>query len=185
MYLNQRKYVLDILKDGGFLMCKVATTPIAPGTKLAKDDSPLLQDASHYRRLVGRLLYLTATRPDISFAVQQSSQFVSQPTESHLIAAHRVLRYLKGTHGQGIFYSHNTSIHINAFTDSDWGACTDNRKSISGFCVFLGDSLISWKSKKQLTVSRSSTEAEYRCFAAAVCEVQWIFFSVTRSQDPC
>lgn len=89
LYLNQRKYVLDILKDSGFLLCKPASTPITPSSKLAKDDSPLLEDAAPYRRLVGRLLYLTATRPDISYAVQQLSQFVGCPTEFHLVAAHR------------------------------------------------------------------------------------------------
>lgn len=99
LYLNQRKYVLDILKDSGFLLCKAALTPVALGTKLAKNDSSLLQDATPYKRLVGRLLYFTSTSPDISFVVQQLSQFVGCPTKLHLVATHRVLRYLKGIHG--------------------------------------------------------------------------------------
>lgn len=139
-------------------------------------ESPLLKDISAYRQLVGKLLYLTATRPNIALAVQQLSQFIGNPTELHLSAAHRVLRYLKGTPGQGIFYSSETTMHIIVFTNSDWGACPNIRRKIFGFCIFLGDSLISWKSKKQPTISRSSTEAEYRCLAIGVCKVQWIYF---------
>ncbi|XP_031104380.1 uncharacterized protein LOC116007854 [Ipomoea triloba] len=91
-----------------------------------------------------------------------------------MAAAHRVLRYIKKAPGQGLFYPKNNGNQLNVFSDSDWASCTETRRSITGFCVFLGPALISWRSKKQATVSRSSSEAEYRALAATVCEVQWI-----------
>nr|KYP48667.1 Retrovirus-related Pol polyprotein from transposon TNT 1-94 [Cajanus cajan] len=119
-------------------------------TILAHDDSPSYADAIGYRKLVGRLLYLTNTRPDISFAVQQLSQFMSNPTELHYKACIRVLRYLKGSPGQGIFYPNNSTLQLKGF--------------------------ISWKSKKQPIISRSSFEAEYRTLGATVCELQWLTY---------
>ncbi|XP_057426413.1 uncharacterized mitochondrial protein AtMg00810-like [Lotus japonicus] len=135
-----------------------------------------LSDVGSYRRLIGRLLYLTTTRPDISFAVNQSSQFLSAPTDVHEAAAYRVLKYIKGNPGCGLFYPAASSTVLTAFSDSDWAGCVDTRKSITRYCMFLGSSLISWRSKKQNTASRSSCEAEYRAMAAAVCEVQWLSY---------
>ncbi|XP_019186527.1 PREDICTED: uncharacterized protein LOC109181229 [Ipomoea nil] len=174
--LCQRKYALEILEEAGFLECKPAATPMIPGLKLVHKEGTLLSDASMYRRLIGRLLYLTATRPDIAYALQQLSQFVDAPTDIHLTAAHRVLRYIKASPGQGLIYPSQTRLHIKAFSDSDWAACNETRKSVTGFCIFLGSSLISWRSKKQATVSRSSSEAEYRALAATVCEIQWLTY---------
>ncbi|XP_031096829.1 uncharacterized protein LOC116001068 [Ipomoea triloba] len=178
----QRKYALDILSEAGFLECKPVNTPMVPGYHLAHGDGNVLEDVTTYRRLIGRLLYLTATRPDISYAIQQLSQFVDAPTDKHLTAAHRVLRYIKGTPGQGLFYPKNNSLQLSAFSDSDWAACVESRRSITGYCVFLGSALISWKSKKQATVSRSSSEAEYRALASSVCEAQWIMYLLTDLQ---
>ncbi|XP_019154279.1 PREDICTED: uncharacterized protein LOC109150751 [Ipomoea nil] len=174
--LCQRKYALDILAEECFLHCKPVSTPMVPGHKLTKDSGTSITDISGYRRLIGRLLYLTATRLDLSYAIQQLSQFVDAPTDVHLAAAHRILRYIKKSPGQGLFYPANNSLQLNTFSDSDWGSCLETRKSITGFCVFLGSALVSWKSKKQATVSRSSSEAEYRALAATVCEIQWITF---------
>jgi hypothetical protein len=122
------------------------------------------------------LLYLNTTRPDITFITQQLSQFLSHPTQTHHVAALRVLRYLKGCPGRGLFFPRNSSINLQGFSDADWAGCLDTRRSISGQCFFLGHSLISWRTKKQITVSRSSSEAEYRALASATCELQWILY---------
>lgn len=144
--------------------------------KLTHNDSPLLSENSGFRSLVGKLIYLTITRPDITFPVQQLSQFLDSPTEQHLKAAHRLLRYIKGTSGQGLFYPSNTQLELKAFVDSDWAGCSETRRSVTGYCAFLGGALISWKAKKQTTVSKSSAEAEYRALASLVCELQWLVY---------
>jgi hypothetical protein len=186
IFLNQRKYTLELLEDTGFLGAKPASTPFDPHTKLSINDGPPLDDPSSYRRLIGRLLYLTNTRPDISFSVQHLSQYVSNPlylTNTRLLylsqylfyqAATRILRYLKSCPAKGIMFSSSSPLKLHGFADSDWARCPDTRKSITGYCVLLGTSLISWKSKKQNTVSRSSTEAEYRALASLTCELQWL-----------
>ncbi|CAL0334670.1 unnamed protein product [Lupinus luteus] len=107
---------------------------------------------------------------------------MAEPTTNHYKAMTCVLRYIKGTHGQGLYYPTTSSIHIKGFSDSDWATCPDTRKSVSGFCMFLGDSLISWKSKKQTTVSRSSSESEYCALAIASCEIQWLTYLLTDFQ---
>lgn len=174
--LCQRQYCLDLLTDTGSLGCKPASSPLDPSVRLSAADSAPHSDVAGYRRLVGRLLYLTTTRPDITFAVQQLSQFLSHPTEAHYRAAQRVLHYLKGSPGKGLFFPRSAPLHLSGFSDSDWGGCPDSRKSVSGYCFFLGSSLISWRSKKQTTVARSSSEAEYRALASATCELQWLTF---------
>lgn len=172
----QRQYCLNLLTDTGNLGSRPVNTPMDSGSHLYQDDSPLFQDVECYRRLVGKLLYLTTTRPDISFVVQQLSQFLSKPTMCHFKAVQRVLHYLKGTPGQGLFFARSSSLEIHGYSDSDWAGCPDSKRSISGYCFFLGDSLISWRSKKQMIVARSSSEAEYRALASATCELQWLCF---------
>ena len=155
IHLSQRKYTLDILSDSGMLGCRPNTTPMDYSTKLHTTAGTPLSDAesSSYRRLVGRLIYLTNTRPDIMYAVQQLSQYMSSPTNMHLQAAYRVLRYLKSTPGSGVFFSATSIPQLRAFSDSDWAGCQDSRRSITGFVVYFGSSLVSWQSKKQNTVS--------------------------------
>ncbi|XP_019176341.1 PREDICTED: uncharacterized protein LOC109171741 [Ipomoea nil] len=174
--VSQRKYALELLEETGFSDSKPVYSPTVPSHKLSKNEGDLLDDTTPYRRLVGKLLYLTITRPDISFATQQLAQFLDSPTNLHLQAAHRVLRYIKGAPGQGLFFPASSDLQLKAFSDADWGACVDSRKSVTGFCVFLGEALISWKSKKQATISKSSSEAEYRALASTTCEVQWLLY---------
>lgn len=125
--LYQRKYSLDLLQDTGLLGCKPYATPMDPKLKLSKDVGTRLIDPSSYRRLIGRLLYLTHTSPDICFAVSRLSQFLEAPTDLHNQAAHRVLRYIKNAPGAGIFFPSDSVICLRGFTDSDWGACLDSR----------------------------------------------------------
>ncbi|KAL5573878.1 hypothetical protein UlMin_023475 [Ulmus minor] len=159
--------------------------------KLSKDEGDLLADPASYRRLIGKLLYLTITRPDLSYSVNRLSQFLVQPRAPHMLAAQRVLQYIKSSPGLGLFYPFRIAVQLKAyaeaelpglsaaqfkmFSDADWASCFDTRQSISGFCVFLGESLISWKSKKKATVSRSSAEAEYCSMANVTCELTWLF----------
>uniref|UniRef100_A0A3Q7EWG4 Reverse transcriptase Ty1/copia-type domain-containing protein n=1 Tax=Solanum lycopersicum TaxID=4081 RepID=A0A3Q7EWG4_SOLLC len=137
----------------------------------SSSSNPLLSDIGAYQRLVGRLIYLTITRPDLSYAVQSLSQFMNAPKRSHMDAALRVVRYIKQNPGSGILLAAQSSDSLQAYCDADWGSCLDTRKSITGYMVKFGDSLLSWKSKKQSTVSRSSAEAEYRSMASTVAEV--------------
>ncbi|XP_020202898.1 uncharacterized protein LOC109788560 [Cajanus cajan] len=131
-----------------FMDCKPVLTPIIKSTRLSHTTDSPYEDPAGNRRLIGKLLYLTTTRPDISYFVQQLSQFLSCPQRSHYQAAIRVLIYLKGNPGQGLFYPADSLLQLKAFSDSDWASCSDTKRSLSGYSVFLGNSLISWKCKK-------------------------------------
>nr|AAD25646.1 putative retroelement pol polyprotein [Arabidopsis thaliana] len=172
--LSQRKYALELLTSADMLDCKPSSIPMTPNIRLSKNDGLLLEDKEMYRRLVGKLMYLTITRPDITFAVNKLCQFSSAPRTAHLAAVYKVLQYIKGTVGQGLFYSAEDDLTLKGYTDADWGTCPDSRRSTTGFTMFVGSSLISWRSKKQPTVSRSSAEAEYRALALASCEMAWL-----------
>ncbi|MCI01942.1 hypothetical protein A2U01_0022972, partial [Trifolium medium] len=174
IHLCQRKYTLQLLQDTGTTAAKPTLVPMDPGNSLNDTDGEALTDISSYRRLIGRLMYLTISRPDITYAVNKLSQFMQHPHTPHLAAVHHVLQYLKGTPGKGLFFPTQSSLRLTAFADADWGSCKVTRKSTTGFCVFLDDSLISWKSKKQPTVARSSAEAEYRALASLTSELLWI-----------
>lgn len=134
----------------------------------------LLEDRGIYQRMVGKLLYLTITRPDISYAVQSLSEFMHTPKKSHYEAALYVVRYIKSQPGLRLLMSSKGSEKIKAYCDSEWASCPMSRKSISGYCTKLGTSLIPWKAKKQTTISTSSAEAEYRCMAQTVAELTWL-----------
>nr|KYP68715.1 hypothetical protein KK1_022356 [Cajanus cajan] len=166
----------DILSDTSMLACSPSSTPMDYFVRLSASSGEPLVDPSAYRRLVGRLVYLTHTRPDITHVVQHLSQFVVKPTSAHHQAVIRVLCYLKHAPGYGIFLAVDSPLQLKAFSDSNWAGCVDSRRFITGFCIYLGNSLISWRSKKQPTVSRSSSEVEYRALASTSCELQWLIY---------
>ena len=130
--------------------------------KLAKSESAFLTDPEKFRRLTGRLIYLLATRPDLAYSVHILTQFMQKPQEEHWLAALKVVRYLKGTIGQGVLFRANTTLSVTGWCDSDWGADPSSRRSLTGWIVQFGISHVSWKTKKQDGVSLSSTEAEFR-----------------------
>jgi len=123
--------------------------------------------------LVGKLIYLIVTRPDIAYAVGTVSQFMHAPRTTHLDAVNRIIRYLKGSPGQGIWMKKNNTNNILAYSDADWAGSFD-RKSTTGYCTFVGGNLITWKSKKQNVIARSSAEAEYRAMASTASELVWL-----------
>ncbi|KAJ0606225.1 putative RNA-directed DNA polymerase [Helianthus annuus] len=175
--LNQRKYCLELLSEFGYLACKPIKTPIEQSylitAKISKNQS-VLKNITGFQKLVGKLIYLSLTRPDISYAVQFLSQFMHSPTDMHLQIALRLLRYLKSGPGCGLLFKKDDKLGLVGFVDSDWAKCLSTRKSVTGYCVYLGGSLVSWKSKKQSTVSRSTGEAEYRAMCSATCEIMWL-----------
>ncbi|KAJ1704540.1 hypothetical protein LUZ63_004319 [Rhynchospora breviuscula] len=174
LFLSQRKYALDMLAECGLLGAKPATTPLEQNHKLAESIGEKVKDPERYRRLVGRLIYLTITRPELSYSVHTLAQFMHEPLEAHYDAALRVIRYLKGNPGQGVLLRADSKLQLNGYCDSDWASCPTTRRSLTGYFVLLGGSPVSWKTKKQPTVSRSSAEAEYRSMANATCELLWL-----------
>ncbi|XP_050875563.1 uncharacterized mitochondrial protein AtMg00810-like [Lathyrus oleraceus] len=176
IFMNQRKYTLHLLEDTGYLAAKPSSVPFDPNLKLSTSVGQPLADPSSYRRLIGRLIYLTNSRPDISYVIHHLSQYVVKPLAPHYQAATRILRYLKSAPAKGILFSAASPLKLYGFADSDWARCPETRKSITGFYVILGSSLICWKSKKQNTIFRSSTKAEYKALASLSCELQWLQF---------
>ncbi|GJU45727.1 uncharacterized mitochondrial protein-like protein [Tanacetum coccineum] len=172
--LTQRKYAIELVKYVGLLDTKPSATPLDPNAKLSMDNGDSLPDPSYYRTLVGKLLCLTITRPDLAFAAQALSQFLQQPKTIHMKALIKVLRYAMLSTGQGLIFPTTNNLNLTTYCDSDWASCPFSRRSITGYGIFLGPCLISWQSKKQLVVSRSSTEAEYRALADSTCEITWI-----------
>ncbi|KAI5337174.1 hypothetical protein L3X38_016443 [Prunus dulcis] len=173
LFLNQRKYVLDLLKETRMMETKPIANPIDVKKKLGLDGE-LLSDVGYYQRLVGKLIYLTITRPDIAYAVSLVSQHMHAPRTTHLQAVKRILRHLKGSPSRGILMKKNGNTIIIGYSDADWAGCTVDRKSTTGYCTFVGGNLVTWKSKKQNVIARSSAEAEYRAMASLTCELIWL-----------
>ena len=174
MAVSQKKFIKDLLQEHADSLGPPVVSPLDINHKLFNDQGILLDDPSAYRQLVGKLNFLTNTRPDLSFCVQHLSQFMATPRQPHWDAALHVLRYLKATPDQGLFFSSVPTFDLTAYCDADWAACPHTRKSVSGYVIFLGDSIISWKSKKQHTVSLSSAEAEYRSLRRLTTEIAWL-----------
>ena len=153
---------------------KAVETPMDPNIKLLPKQGEPFLDPEQYRRLVGKLNYLTVTRPDISFAVRVVSQFLNSPCEEHWNAIIRILKYIKSSPGKGLLYDSKSNTKVVCYSDVDWAGSPFDRRSTSAYCVSIGGNLISWKSKQQSVVARSSVEAEYRAMALATCELVWL-----------
>jgi len=165
---------LDIISETGLLGARPTTHPIEQNHQLALATGDFLTDPLRYRRLVGRIIYLGVTRPDISYAIHTLSQFMHAPRIEHWEAAVRVVRYLKGNPGQGILLRADAELTLTAWCDADHATCPLTRRSLTAWFIQLGGSPISWKTRKQDTVSRSSAEAEYRSMADTVSEILWL-----------
>ncbi|RVX03526.1 Retrovirus-related Pol polyprotein from transposon RE1 [Vitis vinifera] len=173
-FYPQRKYVLDLLSEVGLLECKPVDTPIVQNHKLGIYPNQKPTDKGRYQRLVGKLIYLSHTRPDIAYAVSVVSQFMHCPSEEHMEAVIRILRYLKSSPRKGLMFSKNDHVRVDGYTDADWARNISDRKSTSGYFTFIGGNLVTWKSKKQKVVALSSAEAEFRGMAKGLCELLWL-----------
>ncbi|KAL0340068.1 UNVERIFIED_CONTAM: Retrovirus-related Pol polyprotein from transposon RE1 [Sesamum radiatum] len=174
IFICQWKYTETLLKKFKMESCKTVTTPLVTGEKYQKEDGSQKVDGSMYRSLIGSLLYLTATRPDIMFATCLLSRFMQSPSQVHYAAAKRILRYLRGTKDFGIWYKSTNDAKLVGYTDSDWAGSVDDMKSTSGYTFSLGSGIFSWASKKQATVAQSSAEAEYIAAAATSNQAIWL-----------
>ncbi|KAI3744805.1 hypothetical protein L1987_57898 [Smallanthus sonchifolius] len=174
LFIHQSKYVKDNLSRFKMEDCTPHDTPIPVNHKLNSDPDGKDVDCRLYRAMIRSLMYLTASRPDIMFTVCICSRFQAKPKESHLIAVKRIFRYLKGKQRLGLWYPHGSNFDFNAYTDSDFGGCSLDRKSTTGGCQFLGNRLVSWQCKKQTTVSISTCKAEYIAAASCCSQILWI-----------
>jgi Reverse transcriptase (RNA-dependent DNA polymerase) len=168
--LSQRKYVLDLPTETGMLGCRPAVSPIDVKTKIGADAGEQV-DREMYQRLVGKLIYLCHTRHDISFVVNVVSRYIHDLRKGHMDAVYHILRYLKSAPGKGLIFRKNGHMNIEGYCDSDWASCQDDRRFTSDYCMFVGGNLVSWQSKKQPVVARSTAEAEYRAMALGVAEM--------------
>jgi len=174
LLLSQKQYMVELLDRAGMSECKPCLSPVDTNPKVAAADGAPVTNASDFHSLAGALQWLTFTRPDIVYAVHQVCLHMHDPRESHLAALKRILRYICDTLELGLLLRPSTAHDLVIYTDADWAGCPDTCKSTSGYAVFLGDNLISWSSKRQNIVSRSSAEAEYRAVANGVAEATWL-----------
>ena len=174
LYLTQSKYALDLLKKAGLADCKLCETPMTAGVSFT-DEGEVFAHPAIYKTLIDSLQYLTYTKPDIAFTVNKLTQFSAGPKSQHWIACKRLLRYIKGTVDIGLLFSSSPGdLSLVVFTEADHASCKVTRRSISGFCVYLGSNLIVWGSKKQSVVACSVGEAEYWAVALGVTELLWL-----------
>lgn len=174
IFLSQSTYASEIIERAGMASCKPSATPVDTKQKLSTSFGTSYEDPFLYRSLVGALQYLTFTRPDISYDVQQVCLHMHAPRTEHMLALKCILHHVQGTLHFGLHLSPSYITKLISYTNADWGGCPDTRRSTSGYCVFLGDNLISWSSKRQSTLSRSSAEVEYRGVANVASKSCWI-----------
>ncbi|GJR84040.1 retrovirus-related pol polyprotein from transposon TNT 1-94 [Tanacetum coccineum] len=171
IFINQFKYANEILKKFDLHKSDHVDTPMVERTKLDEDLSGIPVDQTQYRSMIGSLMYLTASRPDLVFVVCMCARYQSKPTKKHLEAVKRVFWYLQGTINMGLWYLKDTAMALTAYADADHAGCQDTRRSTSGSAQFLGDKLVSWSSKKQTSTSISSTEAEYIAMSGCYAQI--------------
>ncbi|KAJ8631403.1 hypothetical protein MRB53_024726 [Persea americana] len=174
IFICQKKYAQEVLERFNMASCTAVFNPIVPGFKMDKDSAGMAVDSTMYMQMVGSLMYLTSTRPDIMFVVSLLSRYLAHPTALHLQAVKRVLRYIKGTLTYGIFYKKGGNKELLAYTDSDYAGDLEDRKSTSGFSFLLSSGAVSWSSKKQPVVTLSTTEAEFIAAASCACQAVWL-----------
>ena len=184
IYLRQKKYVLDMLVETGLLDCKPAETQMVPNHGLKIVDGANPTDRERYQRLVGKLIYLAHTRPDISYAVGVVSQFMHQPQEDHMNAVMRIVRYLKVTTSYGIFLEKKKDLEIDGYTDADRASNPVDRKSTRGYFTFVGGNLVTWRSKKKKVGALSSAEAEFQGIRNGLMEILWLRRLLTEIDFP-
>ncbi|CAN1790917.1 Retrovirus-related Pol polyprotein from transposon RE1 [Linum perenne] len=173
LIVSQRKYILDLLSETGMLGCKPANTLMEQNKQWSQEGVDLVEKR-RYQRLVGKLIHLSHTRPDIAYAVGIASQHMQNPNKEHNEAVNRILRYLKGTPGLGLRFCKHAKKYIEVFTDASWACELTDRRSTSGYCTFVYRNLVTWRSQKQPVVARSSAEAEYRAISLGICEGIWL-----------
>ncbi|XP_054817017.1 uncharacterized mitochondrial protein AtMg00810-like [Prosopis cineraria] len=156
------------------LGCRPSKNPIKIDKISEDEDLGKTVDKGRYQRIVGKLIYLSHTRPDIAFAVSVISQHSHDPKQKHLNEVYRILCYLKGSPGHGLWFKKSDKRNVELFTDADWAGNQDDRKSTSGYCTFVWGNLVTWRSKKQSVVARSSAEVEFRAIALGICEGIWL-----------
>jgi hypothetical protein len=160
IFLSQRKHALDLLKETDMTACSLLSTPIEENLKLSIHPQQIHTNKERYQRLVGRLMYPVHTRPDLAYVLSVISQFMHSPSEEHMKVVTRVLRYLKSSPGKGILFTKGENLNIEGFTNVDWAGSIEDRRFTSGYFTFMGGILVTWRSKKQEVVARSSAEAE-------------------------
>jgi hypothetical protein len=173
IFLNQGKYAAEILKRFDMLECKAMNTPMETNLKLLIDTSSKLVYVTLYRHIIGSLMYMTNTRPDICFVVNTLSQYLEEPKRFHLVVANNVMRYLKGTLDYGLCYTRDNDFRLYGYISS-WVGSVSNRKSTSGCCFSLGSTMNSWKSRKQSSISLIMTKEEYIATCSTSCEAIWL-----------
>jgi hypothetical protein len=174
IFISQRKYVLDLLSEVGMLDCKPVDTPTIQNHKFGENNDSVPTNKEQYQRLVGKLIYLSHTRPDIAYAVNVVSQYMQNPSEAHMDAVIRIIRYLKYAPSRGLMFYKNNHLNVEGYTDADWAGSVSDRRSTSGYFTFVGGNLVTWRSKKQKVVALSSAEAEFRGMSKGLCELLWL-----------
>jgi len=174
IFLSQTKYALELLKKFDMQDCKSISTPMASALSIYKDETGIEVDGKRYRGMIGSLLYLTTSRPDIMFSVYMCARYQAFPKESHLKIVKRIFRYVSGTTNFGLWYPKGSPCYLVGFSDSNFVGCKSDRKSTSGTCHLFGNCLISWHSKKQHSVALSTAEAEYVATRSCCSQILWI-----------